>query len=96
MHINQPEQQNRRWEERHNPVMGLYSVYLVKRFVLWLPGENTTSLIKLVATPLKNAFVSIKAVKYFNGIYLGQNVQVQQCGDPYYCCYKEALFQMQE
>lgn len=100
MHLNQPEkrnqqQQNRRWEEGHNSVTGLYSDYLVKRFVLWLPGENTASLMKSVATPLKNVFVSIKAVNYFNGIDLGQNADLQ-CGDPYYCCYKEALFQMQE
>lgn len=76
MHLDQPEkrnqtQQNERWEERHNPGKtenGLYS-------------ENTASLMKSVAAPLKNAFVFIKALNYFNGIDLGQSVQALQCGD---------------
>lgn len=38
---------------------------------------------KSVAAPLKNVFVSIKALNYFNGIDLGQSVQALQCGDIY-------------
>lgn len=38
---------------------------------------------KSVAAPLKNVFVSIKALNYFNGIDLGQSVQALQCGDTY-------------
>lgn len=38
---------------------------------------------KSVTALLKNAFVSIKALNYFNGIDLGQSVQALQLGDAY-------------
>jgi len=38
---------------------------------------------KSVTAPLKNTFVSIKALNDFNGIDLGQSVQALQCGDTY-------------
>lgn len=52
---------------------GLHSNYLV----------ITQQVELIVAALLKNTFVSIKTLSYFNGIDFSRSVQAHQCGDTY-------------